>query len=94
MNGAWEHDVQINLDRYDGYYDEPGTPDAVSFQIYDSIETMYLEAQAGNLDIADVPPENIATAEDDFPGRFIEVEEGSYNYLGFPTTTPPLDNHF
>lgn len=92
MTTPWEHDLLITVERYDGYYDEAGTPDVIEFGIYDSVETMYLEAQAGNLDIADVPPENITTAEDDFPGRFIELEIGSYNYLGFPTTTAPFDN--
>ncbi|MDH3682380.1 MAG: ABC transporter substrate-binding protein, partial [Acidimicrobiia bacterium] len=92
MDGTWEHDVAIDLARYDGYYGDAGVPDAINFQIYDSIETMYLEAQAGNLDIADVPPENIETAESDFPDRFIELATGSYNYLGFPTQTPPFDN--
>ncbi len=92
MSEEWQHDVSITLDRYDGYYGDAGNPDVIEFGIYDSIETMYLEAQAGNLDIADVPPENITTAEDDFPGRFIQLATGSYNYLGFPTQTAPFDN--
>ena len=41
---------------------------------------------------AGVPPENITVAESDFPGRFIDLAEGSYTYLGFPTTLAPFDN--
>lgn len=92
MNGSWQHDVSITVDRFDDYYGDAGNPDTITFSIIDSIQTMYLEAQAGTLDIADVPPENISTAETDFPGRFIELETGSYNYLGFPTTIAPFDN--
>ncbi|MFV0259462.1 MAG: ABC transporter substrate-binding protein [Acidimicrobiales bacterium] len=92
MNGSWEHDVQISLARYDGYYGDPGMADQIDLKIYDSIETMYLEAQAGSVDIADVPPENIATAETDFPGRFVQLASGSYNYLGLPTDQAPYDN--
>ena len=87
-----EHDVAIDLVRYEDYYGDAGSPDAINFQIYDSSETMYLEAQAGNLDISEVPPENITVAESDFPGRFIDLAEGSYTYLGFPTTLAPFDN--
>ncbi|MFV0525130.1 MAG: ABC transporter substrate-binding protein [Acidimicrobiales bacterium] len=92
MNGPWEHDVQISVVRYDGYYGDPGLADQIDFKIYDSIETMYLEAQAGSVDIAEVPPENIATAETDFPGRFVQLASGSYNYLGLPIDQAPYDN--
>ncbi len=92
MSGEWEHDVRIGLERYEGYYGTAGKPDTVTFNIYDSSETMYLEAQAGNLDISDVPPENITTADADFGGRYIDVAVGSFNYLGFPTNVAPFDN--
>ncbi len=92
MDGTWEHDVSISLTRYDDYYGTAGNADAIQFNIYDSVETMYLEAQAGNLDIADVPPENIESASTDFDGRYIDIEIGSFNYLGFPNATAPYDN--
>ncbi len=92
MVGAWEHDVRIELERYADYYGTAGLPDTITFGIYDSQETMYLEAQAGNLNISEVPPENITTATDDFDGRYIEVATGVINYLGFPTQQAPFDN--
>lgn len=92
MDGTWEHDVSITLARNDDYYGTPGNAEVVQFNIYDSVETMYLEAQAGNLDIADVPPENIESASTDFDGRFIDIEIGVLNYLGFPNGTAPYDN--
>ena len=92
MDGVWQHDVAIDLVRFEDYYGEAGLPDAINFGIYDSQETMYLEAQAGNLDISEVPPENITTMEDDFPGRTIDVPVGVINYLGFPQTVAPFEN--
>ncbi len=92
MDGEWEHDIGIRVVRNDDYYGDPGIPDAINFEIFDSIETQYLEVQAGNLDVADVPPEKIAVAEDDFPGRFLQLDTGSYTYLGFPTQLAPFDN--
>lgn len=92
MVGSWEHDVRIELERYEDYYGTPGLPDTITFNIYDSSETMYLEAQAGNLDISEVPPENITTADADFNGNFIDVAVGVINYLGFPNDQAPFDN--
>ncbi|MDW3217782.1 MAG: ABC transporter substrate-binding protein [Acidimicrobiales bacterium] len=92
MDGSWQHDVSIKLVQNEAYHGTPGKPCGVDFNIYDSSETMYLEAQAGNLDISEVPPENITTASDDFGGNYIDVETGSFTYLGFPNDTPPFDN--
>ena len=84
MDGAWEHDVKVRVVRNEDYYGEAGVPDAVNFMIYDSQETMYLEVQAGNLDVGDVPPEQIESGKTEFGDRFIEVDIGAYNYLGLP----------
>ncbi len=92
MDGSWDHDVQITLVRYDDYYGEAGLPAEIQFKILDSIETMYLEVQAGGLDIGDVPPEQIESAEAEFGDNYIFEEIGSYTYLGFPTDTAPYDN--
>jgi len=92
MDGVWEHDVQVRLVRNENHYGDAGNPDAINFKIFDSIETQYLEAQAGNLDISDVPPEKIENAASDFPDRYIQLDTGSYTYLGFPTQTAPFDN--
>ena len=92
MDGPWQHDVSITLVPYPDYYAEPGKPAVIQFKILDSIDTMYLEVQAGGLDIGDVPPEQIESAASEFGDAFIETEIGSYNYLGFPTTLAPFDN--
>ena len=92
MNGAWEHNVLISLVPFDGYYGDPGIPGQVDFQLFDSIDTMFLEVQAGNLDVADVPPEQIDAAKAEFGDRFLEVATGGYNYLGLPNNLPPFDN--
>ncbi len=92
MDGSWQHDVQIRVLRNDDYYGDKGLPDAITFRIFDSIETMFLEVAAGGLDVADVPPEQIGSARAEYGDKFIELDIGSYNYLGFPTTVAPFDN--
>ncbi len=92
MDGVWEHDTQIRVVRNDSYYGDAGGPDAILFRIFDSIDTMYLEVQAGGLDVGDVPPEQIESAASEFGDRFIQLDIGSYNYLGFPTQIEPFDN--
>ncbi|NNF54383.1 MAG: ABC transporter substrate-binding protein [Acidimicrobiales bacterium] len=92
MVGPWEHNVSISLERFEDYYGTPGNPSAVDFLIFDSLDTMYLEVQAGTLDITDVPAEQIEAAAAEFGDRNIEVSIGAYNYLGFPVNTAPYDN--
>ena len=49
-------------------------------------DTAYTDAQDGNLDIVDViPPDAIATAEDEFGDRFISTKSSQITYIGFPT---------
>ncbi|MGH2589530.1 MAG: peptide ABC transporter substrate-binding protein, partial [Actinomycetota bacterium] len=56
---GWQHDVGINLLRYEDYAGAPGNADAVEFRIYADLDTSYRDVQAGNLDIGDVPADQI-----------------------------------
>jgi oligopeptide transport system substrate-binding protein len=85
MDGVWEHDVGISLVRYEDYAGEDvGNADAVEFRIYAELDTAYRDVQAGALDIADVPPEQIESAQTEFGDRFIERPSSSFSYIGFP----------
>lgn len=88
MDGDWERDTLIRVVRNEEYYGEAGGPDAIEFRIFDSIETMYLEVQAGNLDVGDVPPEQLESAQGEFGDRFIQLDIGALDFLGFPTIAP------
>jgi oligopeptide transport system substrate-binding protein len=92
MDGQWEHDVGINLVRYEDYAGTPGNADAVEFRIYANLDTSYRDVQAGNLDIGDVPSDQIEAGKAEFGDRFLEVPSSSFSYLGFPLYEPAFQN--
>ena len=83
---GWQHDVAIGMDRYEDWPGEnPGLADRIVWQIYSDYNTAYLDVQAGNLDVfSGIPPERIATVDQDFGENVIESESSSFTYLGFP----------
>lgn len=86
MDGEWEHDVQIAVDRYEDWPGEdPGVPERIEWQIYNDIETAYLDVQAGTLDIMDsVPPNRLSTMEADFGDNQTMFDTSSFTYMGLP----------
>jgi oligopeptide transport system substrate-binding protein len=92
MDGSWDHDVGINTVRFEDYAGTPGNADAIEFRIYSDPDTAYRDVQAGNLDITDVPPEQIESAKVEFGERFIESASSSFSYIGFPLWDPQFQN--
>ncbi|MGZ8566046.1 MAG: peptide ABC transporter substrate-binding protein, partial [Actinomycetota bacterium] len=92
MDGVWEHDVTIKTVRYDGYGGTPGNADAIEFRIYADPNTAYRDVQAGNLDITDVPPEQIEAGKAEFGDRFIEAASSSFSYIGLPLYVEEYQN--
>lgn len=92
MDGVWEHDVGVNLVRYEDYAGTPGNADAVEFPIYTDLDTSYLDVQAGNLDIGDVPGDQIEAGKAEFGDRFIEAASSSFSYIGFPLYAPEFED--
>lgn len=86
MDGEWEHDVQIALERYEDWPGEnPGVADRIVWQIYDDINTAYLDVQAGNLDIlTGIPPERETTVDSDFGENLLRTDTSSFTYIGLP----------
>jgi oligopeptide transport system substrate-binding protein len=85
MDGAWQHNQQIAVKRFENFEGEPAKADAVQFKIYSDVNTAYNDLLGGNLDIMDsVPPEQLASAKTEFGDRFLERESSSFTYLGFP----------
>ena len=86
MDGEWEHDVQIAVDRYEDWSgEEPGVPERIEWQIYSDVETAYLDVQAGTLDIMDsVPPNRLGTMEADFGDNQAMFDTSSFTYMGLP----------
>ncbi|WP_120004502.1 peptide ABC transporter substrate-binding protein [Nesterenkonia muleiensis] len=87
MDGEWEHDVQIVVNRFEEWSGEqPGAADRIEFRIYNDVSTAYQDVQAGNLDLLyNAPPENIPMMEDDFGDNQGSFETGTLTFLGIPT---------
>ncbi|SDY70394.1 oligopeptide transport system substrate-binding protein [Geodermatophilus africanus] len=79
--------VGITLSRFDEYGgDQPANAESVEIRVYTEQSTAYTDLQGGTLDIVDtLPPDAIATAEQEFGDRYIETEQGDITSLGFPT---------
>jgi oligopeptide transport system substrate-binding protein len=90
MSGTWERNVQIALARYEDWPgDTPGNADEITYVLYDDLNTAYLDALAGNLDVMDsIPPENLVTADTDFGDNVIRTTTSTFTYLGYPMNQP------
>lgn len=86
MDGEWEHDVEIRVERFDDWAgDEPGSADRIEFRIYNDVATAYQDVQAGNLDLLyNAPPEYIPQMEADFGENQGSFDTGTLTYLGIP----------
>ena len=86
IDGTWEREVQVALERYEDYAgDIPGTADRMTYAIYQDVNTAYLDVQAGELDILEqVPPEMLINVDDDFGDNVLRTDTSTFTYLGFP----------
>jgi oligopeptide transport system substrate-binding protein len=85
MDGSWQHNQQIRVQRYADYAGDAAKADAVTFRIYSDVNTAYNDLLGGNLDVMDsLPPERLAGAKAQFGDRFIERPSSSFTYIGFP----------
>jgi ABC-type oligopeptide transport system substrate-binding subunit len=86
MDGTWNHDQGISVVAYDGYAGENKPAiDGVEFRIYSDPATGYLELQDGQLDyMTALPPDELANAREQFGENFIDEENSTFQYIGFP----------
>ena len=86
MDGDWQHDVEIAMTRYEDWPgDDPGVADRIVWRIYSDLQTAYLDAQAGSLDIlSGIPPERLATVDTEFGDLYQQDPSSSFTYMGFP----------
>ncbi|HIW64244.1 MAG TPA: ABC transporter substrate-binding protein [Candidatus Stackebrandtia excrementipullorum] len=94
MNGDWEHDALIRVEKWDDYWgDEKPQVDGLDFQIYQDPVSQYNDVLANNLDIIKtIPTEQIANAEADLGDRFQQSPSGSFQGLGFPSYDDKYDD--
>ena len=65
MDGEWESGQYINVKRFDDYYGDAATLDAVNFSIQKDPETAYNEFEAGNMDFCQIPTGRIEELADE-----------------------------
>ncbi|WP_341952592.1 ABC transporter substrate-binding protein [Salinibacterium sp. TMP30] len=84
--GAWQHDVQIDLVTNPDY-SGVRTPvnGGVSIIFYTSQDAAYADALGGNLDILDAVPDSaFETYESDFPGRSVNQPAAIFQAFNMP----------
>ncbi|GIH78534.1 peptide ABC transporter substrate-binding protein [Planobispora longispora] len=78
-------DQTINLTRYQGFPLDKPKFEKLQFKIYNSAETAWNDLQAGNIDVQEqLPPAAISTAKAELGDRYIDQEDASIGYVGFP----------
>ena len=89
VDGEFVEGQGVTMSRFEEYAGEDkAKADTVEFRVYTDIATAYTDVQAGNLDFSDVPPDAIASFQDEFGDRAIERDTSTFQYLGFPTYDP------
>lgn len=91
MDGAWDHNKQIKVKKYDKYPAEGRAKlDGVTFKIYDNLDTAYNDLRADNIQIVDkLPISAMATVSQEFGDRYIYKPESGVGYIGLPIATNP-----
>ncbi|MFD0278890.1 ABC transporter substrate-binding protein [Kitasatospora sp. NPDC127111] len=92
MDGAWEHNKQIKVKRYENFPASDGKAklDGVTFKVYDNLDTAYNDLRADNIQATDkLPISALSTVKNEFGDRYIYKPESGVGYIGFPISTNP-----
>lgn len=93
FTSAWEHKVQINLEKVADYAGPKANIDKLTFRIYDNQDTALADLQAGELDVIDfVPPAKLPEVRSQYGDRFVEQPTASLTYVGLPLYNDRLKN--
>lgn len=86
MEGDSDRNERIRLVRYDRYAgSQPSKADAVVYEIYADLDTVYTDLLAGALDItASIPADQLESAKQDLGDRFIERPSSVLRFLAIP----------
>ncbi|MER6396621.1 ABC transporter substrate-binding protein [Kitasatospora sp. NPDC086009] len=92
MDGAWEHNKQIKVKRYENFPASDGKAklQGVTFKIYDNLDTAYNDLRADNIQATDkLPISALSSVKGEFGDRYIYKPESGVGYIGFPIATNP-----
>ncbi len=86
MKGKWEHDAQIQVEKYADFKGTAAKVDAITWKIYQDQQAEYADLVAGNLDVqTTIPIESLGSASGDLGERFKKSPNSSFQFVGFPT---------
>jgi ABC-type oligopeptide transport system substrate-binding subunit len=91
MDGKWQHDQAINLQRYPDYAGTPGFADNIELRIYQG-DAAWLDFQAGNLDITLVGSDHLNEARSTYPDTLSEEPGATLLYLNLPLYQEQFQN--
>jgi oligopeptide transport system substrate-binding protein len=76
----------IALERFADYAgSEPASVEAIEYRVYTDLATAYTDALAGEVDIVpSLTAEAGRTADEDFPGRYVESGAAGFTFLALP----------
>lgn len=95
MAAPWEHNVQIQLERFEDWAGDPGdqVSDTLTYRIFDSVDTAYAAFQGGELDVMyTVPPQELRNIEEAQGDRILQRPGDSFTYVGMPLYDPQFEN--
>jgi oligopeptide transport system substrate-binding protein len=93
MKGTWQHDAQIEVEKYPDFKGTQPKVAGVTFKIYQQLTTAYADVQADNLDVLpQIPTESAGTAEQDFGDRYQHSPASTFQFVAFPTYDKEFSN--
>lgn len=94
LQGAWEHNVRIVIEKFPDYQGEDkGFADEITFGIYETQDAAYADLVAGEIDLMNgLPAERVVEARTTFGDRLIEDPTSSFTYVGFPLYQEEFQN--
>ena len=89
IKGKWNHDQNIETERFDGWKGPKVKVGGINFKIYQDLKAQYSDALAGTLDVdPTVDSSNLVNAKNDFADRYKTSPSSSFQYLAFPVYDP------
>jgi oligopeptide transport system substrate-binding protein len=93
MKGTWQHDAQIQVEKFAEFKGKPVKVDAVTWKIYQDEQAEYADLVAGNVDVqTQIPIESLGSAPGDLGERFKKSPSSSFAFVGFPTFQKEFSN--
>ncbi|GAA5178388.1 ABC transporter substrate-binding protein [Rugosimonospora acidiphila] len=93
IKGSWNHNQSIDVAAYPNYPLTRPKVDEIDFKIYQDLDTMYSDLQAGDLDVSpQIPSDKLASAHKDLGDRLKETPSSVFSYISVPTYDKAYQN--